>query len=93
MTPQDERQQFWHVWSMPMLLAVLIVCGLLSALLGTGVWHLLSWVALAFPVLVIVRFVGFPQQQQTAGERWLDRASAGPAGVLARLRRRRRPLA
>jgi hypothetical protein len=30
--------------------------GLLSALLGTGIWHVLSWIALTIPILVCVRF-------------------------------------
>jgi hypothetical protein len=47
---------FFRLWAMPLLLAVLILFGLLAALLGTGIWYLLSWVALIVPVLVIVRY-------------------------------------
>lgn len=61
MTPKGDQHQFWHVWSRPLLLAALIVFGLLSALLGTGVWHLVSWAALALPLVVIVRCAGFPR--------------------------------
>lgn len=41
------------VWSMPTLLAVLTLFGLLAALLGLGVWHWLSWIALCVPLGVI----------------------------------------
>ena len=43
------------VWRWPLVLAVLTLFGLLSALLGEGgVWWVLSWLALAAPLLVIV---------------------------------------
>lgn len=38
-----------------MVLALLSTVGLLSALLGDGIWDVLSWLALATPVFVIVR--------------------------------------
>lgn len=47
---------FLHIWKYPMLLAVLTMFGLLSALLGTGAWHLLSWMALSVPVILGIRF-------------------------------------
>jgi hypothetical protein len=46
----DNRQ----IWTIPLLLAALIVFGLLSALLGTGVWHGLAWIALAIPIVVVL---------------------------------------
>ena len=47
---------FLHIWKYPLLLALLTLIGLLSALLGTGAWHWLSWVALAIPLVLAVRF-------------------------------------
>ncbi len=45
----------WMIWRWPLLLAVLVVFGLLSALLGQGgVWWVASWVALAIPLVLIV---------------------------------------
>jgi hypothetical protein len=41
------------IWTIPLLLAALTLFGLLSALLGTGVWHALGWLALAVPVMVV----------------------------------------
>jgi hypothetical protein len=47
---------FNRIWGWPCLLAALSVFGLLSALLGQGgIWWLLSWIALATPLAVIVR--------------------------------------
>jgi D-alanyl-lipoteichoic acid acyltransferase DltB (MBOAT superfamily) len=37
-------------------LAILTLFGLLAALLGTGIWHGLSWLALAIPLAVGLRF-------------------------------------
>ncbi len=45
---------FLRVFGMPMLLALVSASGLLSALLGDGVWDVLSWFALGTPVAVIV---------------------------------------
>jgi hypothetical protein len=42
-----------NVWTIPALLGVLTLFGLLAALLGTGVWHWLSWIALCVPLGVI----------------------------------------
>lgn len=41
------------IFAAPMLLAAVSVVGLLSALLGDGVWDAVSWFALAAPVAVI----------------------------------------
>ncbi|MDR5813488.1 hypothetical protein QCE62_07790 [Caballeronia sp. LZ033] len=43
------------IWTIPLLLAALTLFGLLSALLGTGVWHALAWLALAVPVAVVLK--------------------------------------
>jgi hypothetical protein len=42
---------FLRMWGAPILLAILTVIGLLSALLGDGVWDTLSAVTLGVPVL------------------------------------------
>ena len=48
------RFGFSQIWRWPIVLAVLMAFGLLSALLGQGgVWWVLSWIALAVPLLVI----------------------------------------
>lgn len=45
---------FIRVFGAPLLLTLVSAIGLLSALLGDDLWDVLSWVALATPVAVIV---------------------------------------
>lgn len=47
-----QRSNFWLVWRMPLLLAVLTLFGLIIALVKTGVWHWLAWAGLATPIVV-----------------------------------------
>ncbi|HEX6591749.1 MAG TPA: hypothetical protein VF050_07105 [Moraxellaceae bacterium] len=47
---------FWQIWGMPLLLAVLTIFGLVAALVGTGIWHGLAWIAIAVPVGVCLHF-------------------------------------
>jgi hypothetical protein len=54
------QRTFWRVWRVPLLLAVLTVFGLLAALLGTGAWHVVAWIALAIPIGVAARFAMKP---------------------------------
>jgi hypothetical protein len=42
---------FLRMWGAPIVLAILTTIGLLSALLGDGVWDLLSAFTLGVPVL------------------------------------------
>jgi uncharacterized protein YqfA (UPF0365 family) len=42
---------FLRLWGAPIVLAVLTIIGLISALVGDGVWDYLSAVALGVPVL------------------------------------------
>lgn len=46
-----------QIWGMPVVLAVVSAVGLISALLGDGIWDVLSWVALAAPIAVLLRHV------------------------------------
>jgi len=47
-----------QIWLWPAAIALLTVFGLLSALLGqSGLWWVLSWIALAVPLAIIVWFV------------------------------------
>jgi membrane protein implicated in regulation of membrane protease activity len=40
---------------MPILLGVLTFLGLISAIIGTGIWHVLSWIALSIPLIIAVK--------------------------------------
>jgi hypothetical protein len=48
--------RFGFVWGMPALLALATLFGLLAALLGTGIWRWASWLALAWPPGVALRY-------------------------------------
>jgi hypothetical protein len=54
--------QFKKVYGRPLMLAVVSLIGLLSALVGDGIWNALSWFCLGTPVLVIVRHLVSPQR-------------------------------
>ncbi|MDN5288065.1 MAG: hypothetical protein JWR38_4339 [Mucilaginibacter sp.] len=49
-----DNQNLKKVWGIPLLLTIITVFGLLSALLGTGFWYILSWITLTIPLIVIV---------------------------------------
>ncbi|WP_119458390.1 hypothetical protein [Rhodospirillaceae bacterium SYSU D60014] len=50
----------YRVFAIPTLLALLSALGLLSALLGDGVWDVLSWLTLGALIVTIVRHVARP---------------------------------
>ena len=47
---------FVKLWGMPILLGLLTIIGLLSALLGDGIWDIVSAFALGLPVLIGLRY-------------------------------------
>jgi hypothetical protein len=49
-----------QIWLAPIVLGLITIVGLMSALLGDGVWDWLSVAALAIPVLVIVWYWSRP---------------------------------
>jgi hypothetical protein len=52
---------FGRQWGWPIGLAILMLFGLLSALLGQGgIWWVLSWLALACPMIVALRHIVRP---------------------------------
>jgi hypothetical protein len=55
---------FLRMWGAPILLAVLTTVGLISALLGDGVWDYVSAVALGVPVVLCIWF-GLRRKKQT----------------------------
>lgn len=48
------RRGLWMIFRWPLALAVLSTFGLLSALLGDGVFDVLSWISLGVPLLLLV---------------------------------------
>jgi len=52
----------WRIFGVPALLGGLSAVGLLSALLGDGIWDMLSWLTLGIPLLVTVRYIARPMR-------------------------------
>lgn len=46
----------FKLWYMPVLLAFVSLAGLVMAILGTGIWHLMSWTALSYPIYIMLKF-------------------------------------
>jgi hypothetical protein len=46
----------FRVFGVPAVLAIASAAGLISALLGDGIWDMLSWFALGAPLTVIAWF-------------------------------------
>jgi hypothetical protein len=51
------RQTVRQIFVWPALIGVLSTVGLLSALLGDGIWDGVSWIVLAIPVVLYCGFV------------------------------------
>lgn len=47
-------KQLKKVWGAPALLGSITLFGLLSALLGTGFWYVLSWLTMLAPLGIVV---------------------------------------
>ncbi|UVE18179.1 hypothetical protein NVV93_01895 [Pseudomonas sp. LS44] len=47
-----KRQSLWRVFAAPLLLALLGFAGLLTALLGDGLWDALAWLGLGLAALL-----------------------------------------
>jgi hypothetical protein len=52
-----------RVFGAPMLLALVSAIGLISALLGDSIWDVLSWLALATPIAVIMWYVALARMR------------------------------
>jgi len=48
---------FFKVWGMPVFLGIITIAGLLLAIMGTGIWHFFSWIALLVPVYLVIKKV------------------------------------
>lgn len=44
----------WQIWAIPGVLALITILAFAMALLGTGVWHSLSWVSLSMPLIILL---------------------------------------
>jgi hypothetical protein len=53
----NSRRSFTQIFLFPAMIAVIVAFGLVSALLGDGIWDTTSWIALAVPLAVTAFFV------------------------------------
>ena len=53
MKPALQRRSVARIFFAPSVIAVVSAAGLLTALLGDGIWDIASWLALAIPVIVV----------------------------------------
>ena len=51
------KSYFLKVWSVPIVLAILTIIGLLAALIGANHWHFISWALLAIPLIVMMKYI------------------------------------
>ena len=51
------RQGLRAIFLAPLLIATVSTAGLISALVGDGVWDVVSWIGLSVPVVVMVWYV------------------------------------
>jgi hypothetical protein len=61
MTVRVRRQTLGQIFAVPALIGVLSGVGLLSALVGDGVWDGLSWLTLGVPIVVCAYFTLRPR--------------------------------
>ena len=56
MTSSSKRWPLKRIFGAPAIVGGVVTFGLLSALLGDGFWDMLSWLALALPILLIAYY-------------------------------------
>jgi hypothetical protein len=66
---QREPRTLWQIFAVPLLLGILTTVGLVTALIGDGIWDALSWLTLAVPIAVCVYCLVVPQESRHRRER------------------------
>ncbi|UGY20054.1 hypothetical protein [Bradyrhizobium septentrionale] len=51
------RRSLTQIFAAPLVIAIVSTVGLISALVGDGVWDAVSWVGLGLPVLLYLVFI------------------------------------
>lgn len=52
---QYKNNDFIRLWGMPIWLSVITIIGLILAIMGTGIWHFMAWLALCIPLYVMCK--------------------------------------
>ncbi|MEC5146068.1 Lipoprotein [Chitinophaga sp. 180180018-2] len=58
---QDKRKILVRLWEMPVLLFILTLAGLIICLVYEGIWDILSWITLAIPIVLIMKYLYWPR--------------------------------
>lgn len=53
--PNETKNVALKLWGMPVLIAFTTLAGLISAILGTGIWHYISWIILSYPLYIMIK--------------------------------------
>jgi cytosine/uracil/thiamine/allantoin permease len=56
------RRTIGQIFGIPLLIALLSAVGLVSALVGDGIWDSISWITLLIPILLCVFFLLKPKR-------------------------------
>ncbi|WP_424630775.1 hypothetical protein [Bradyrhizobium sp. SYSU BS000235] len=56
------RQTLGQIFLVPLVLGILSTVGLISALVGDGVWDGVSWITLGIPILLCAYFLLKPRR-------------------------------
>ena len=43
----------WRIFAMPLFIGITSLVGLIVTLLGNDIWHLVGWITLALPVVIV----------------------------------------
>jgi hypothetical protein len=60
--PAARRRTVGQIFGIPLLIALLSAIGLVSALIGDGIWDGISWITLLIPILLCGFFLLKPQR-------------------------------
>jgi hypothetical protein len=52
----NARRTSAQIFVLPAIIAIIVALGLISALLGDGIWDAASWIALALPLAFVAFF-------------------------------------
>lgn len=60
--PSPRRQTLGQIFAIPLVLGALSCVGLMSALIGDGIWDGVSWLTLGIPILLCAYFLLKPRR-------------------------------
>ena len=61
-SPAARRRTVGQIFGIPLLIALLSAIGLVSALIGDGIWDSISWITLLIPILLCGFFLLKPRR-------------------------------